>query len=291
MTAFAQNFTTYPGDVISPVFTVQDQAGNPIDISTVSEIQWTVLRAVGSPVLLTKTKSADQIVLLSGGVTGQFQVKLLAADTAALSGVYQHQALLFDVSGNQSTVSLGQVTVGRAPTWTYDPTQLGTSTTTGNPLMQVRRLIGDTKFNDQQQWDEEINFALCQRGYVPGTPSSGVIYGAAADCCRNLAAELSRQVDIVQGELKTNYSNRAKAYLAMASRYDAKASARSPSLGGGVYVGGISIADKVAQQENADRVRPSFGIGMTDNLRLAGPIGPETPTIGTAGANELLPDF
>lgn len=292
MTAFAQNFNTYPGDTISPVYTVQDQFGNPVDISTVGEIVWTASRTVGGPVLVSKAKSAGQIVLVGGGVTGQFQVKLLAADTNALNGVYQNAALIFDVASNQSTVALGQLTVGRAPTWTYDPTQLGTSITSGSPLMQVRRLIGDTKFNDQQQWDEEINFALGQRGYVPGDPSSGVIYGAAADCCRNLAAELSRQVDLVQGELKQNYSNRAKAYLTMASNYEIKASARSPSAGGGVYAGGISVADKTSQNQDSDRVSPAFSIGMTDNPLVFGPTGPETPVIPVdAGGFAELPDF
>src|SRR6516164_6851604 len=279
MPAFSQNFDTYPGDAILPIFTVQDQTGAPINISSVSDIQWIAQRAVGQPILFTKTKLPGGVNLISGGTTGQFQVNLIAADTMALSGVYLHQALLIDGTGNQSTVTIGQMTVGRSPTWSYDATQLGTSPSTGNPKDQVRRLIGDTKYNDQQLWDEEIMFALAQRGYVPGTPSNGVIYAAAADCCRDLAAEYARLVDISQGELRTNYSSKSKSYLSMAAGYEVKASARAPSAGGGVYCGGISIADKLSQVSNNDRVSPSFAIGMTDNLRLGGPIGPEEPPI------------
>jgi len=160
---------------------------------------------------------------------------------------------------------------------------------TGNPLMQVRRLIGDTKYDDKQLWDEEINFSLGQRGYVPGTASTGVIYGAAADCCRDLAAEMSRQVDLVQGELKQNYSNRAKAYLSMAAQYTIIASARGVGV---PYAGGISISDKQSQETNADRVSPNFTIGMTDNLILGGGAGPQTETLDWgAGEDDELPDF
>ena len=288
MPAFAQNFDTYPGDVISPVFTVLDQDGNPVNISSVSDIQWTAQRAVGQPILLSKSKLGGQINLVSGGTTGQFQVALTSTDTSSLTGVYLHQALLFDGTGNQSTVTIGQMTVGRSPTWSYDATQLGTSPSTGNPKDQVRRLIGDTKYSDQQLWDEEINFALAQRGYVQGAPSSGIIYAAAADCCRDLGAEYARLVDITQGELRTNYSSKSKSYLSMAANYEVKASARA--VGAGVYCGGISIADKIAHINDADRTSPSFAIGMTDNLRIAGPIGPEQIAIPAALQSDLLPE-
>jgi hypothetical protein len=199
-----------------------------------------------------------------------------------------HQALLFDGTGNQSTVTIGQMTVGRSPTWSYDATQLGTTPSNGNPLMQVRTLIGDVLYNDQQLWDEQINFALGQRGYIQGATSSGVIYGASADCCRYLATQYARLVDITQGELRTNYSSKSKSYSAMATNLEAKASARS--LGIGVYCGGISIADKIAHINDADRTSPSFAIGMTDNLRIAGPIGPEQIAIPAALQSDLLPE-
>jgi hypothetical protein len=290
MTAFNQNFNTYPGDVISPVFTMLDQSGNPINISSASAIAWSAYRTVGAAPAVSKSLGAGTIVFVGGGTTGQFQVNLLAGDTNAMTGVYLHGAVITDALGNVSTVALGQMTVGRSPSWTYDPTQLGTTAGTGTPLHQVRRLIGDVKYSDQQMWDEEINFALAQRGYNPASPAtSGVIYAAAADCCRNLSAELARQVDIVQGELKTNYSNRAKAYMLLSRRYEFFASVRGLGV---VYGGGLSIADKQAQESNTDRVSPNFTIGMMDNFILGGGGGPQTETLDEGSDdNAELPDF
>ena len=45
--------------------------------------------------------------------------------------------------------------------WSYDATDLGTSTASGR-LNSVRLLVGDTDTNDQQVQNEEITFALAQ---------------------------------------------------------------------------------------------------------------------------------
>ena len=79
--------------------------------------------------------------------------------------------------------------------WSYNVGQISTSA-----LFQVRRLIGDVLAADQQLQDEEINWTL-------GRFSS--IYGAAAECCRDIAAQFARKVDTVQGELRTS-SNAAR---------------------------------------------------------------------------------
>lgn len=153
-------------------------------------------------------------------------------------------------------------------TWTYDVTQLATSA-----LMQARRLIGDVLTGDQQLQDEEINWTIGQY--------SNVYLGAAA-CCRNIAAQFSRQVDLVQGELKTNYSQRAKSYMAMAKDFEAR------GLATGAIpppAGGISIADKTANVEDPDRVPPDFNRGQFDDLLPVGPVGQQTPTPGAPDAS------
>lgn len=148
-------------------------------------------------------------------------------------------------------------------TWSYSPTSLAT-----NPFMQVRRLIGDVISSDQQIADEEITFALTQRSSI---------YGAAAECCRYIAAQYSRQADTVTGELKENFSNRARAYSAMAMQMETL----STSRGGAVpYAGGISVSDKINQEANLDRVTPQFAIGMDDNFLPTGVVGNETLTGG-----------
>lgn len=142
--------------------------------------------------------------------------------------------------------------------WTYNASQLATS-----KLMQVRYLVGDTKSSDQQVQDEEINFAISQRGSV---------YGAAATVCRSLAANLSRRTDTIDKDLRTLLSSQAKAYSARANEYENQAVSRS---GVAPYAGGISIADKVQQELNPDRVQPAFNIGMQDDYLPVAPVGNE----------------
>ena len=47
--------------------------------------------------------------------------------------------------------------------WSYDPTDLDTTTASGR-LNTVRLLIGDTDTVDQQVQNEEITFALSENG-------------------------------------------------------------------------------------------------------------------------------
>lgn len=142
--------------------------------------------------------------------------------------------------------------------WTYTPADLATS-----QLMQVRYLVGDTVATDQQVLDEEITFALSQRGSV---------YGAAATVCRSIAAKFSRRTDTIDKDLRTLMSSQAKAYSARANEFENQAAARS---GAAPYAGGISIADKVQQELNPDRVPPNFNIGMTDDYFPVAPVGNE----------------
>lgn len=148
--------------------------------------------------------------------------------------------------------------------WTYDPTQLASS-----QMMQVRFLVGDTIAADQQVQDDEILFALSQR------PN---IYGAASVVCETLASKLSRQADVVDKDLRTTLSQRAKAYSARAIEYDSKAKIR----GGGLpYAGGLSIADKIQNEQNPDRVQPQFNLSMDDNYLPVAPVpneGTPSPT-------------
>jgi hypothetical protein len=143
-------------------------------------------------------------------------------------------------------------------TWTYSPSQLATS-----PLMQVRFIMGDTVQTDQQVQDEEITFALSQRSSI---------WGAAAMVCRSLASQLSREADTVDKDLRTTLSAKARAYSARANEYEVKASVRG---GATPYAGGISISDKVLNEQDPDRVQPQFAISMDDNYLPVAPVGNE----------------
>jgi hypothetical protein len=259
MTALAQDFTIYAGDDAAPIIFVNDgsAAQVPINISTATEITWTIQRTSSSPILLTKRKSVGGgITLPNGGTDGKLQVNITAADSAGLTGAYIHVTRVTDATGKTRTTTLGAMRVGVPPQWTYDPTQLATS-----QKDQVRRLIGDVLPTDQQIFDEEINYAL--------TIASS-IYQAGAQCCRFIASQYARKVDTVQAELRIAYSTQQRNYEMRAVALDRIASIRGPGV---AYAGGISIMDKLAQQLNSDAVPPAFNIGMTDNMLPVAPVG------------------
>lgn len=150
--------------------------------------------------------------------------------------------------------------------WSYDASLFSTSTAyTGT--MIVRRYVGDVLINDQQLQDAEINYAI-------STYSNYFL--AAAECARWISAQYSRKVDVVQGELKTNYSMQATAYAKRAIDLEQRGMVRA---GGAMpYAGGIDVDDKGQQVADPSRVTPQFNIGMVDNpLPIGFGSGNETP--------------
>lgn len=143
--------------------------------------------------------------------------------------------------------------------WTYNVAQIATS-----PLFQIRRLIGDVLIGDQQMQDEEINWTVGRYSTV---------YGAAAECARSLGFQLARQVDTVQGELKTNYSNRSKQYFALARDLEVRG-----QRGLLPYAGGISVTDKDNVAQDTDRTPPAFNRSQFDDTLPVGPVGEQTTT-------------
>lgn len=133
-------------------------------------------------------------------------------------------------------------------TWSYNPSLLTT-----NAKDAVRLLIGDVVQCDGQMQDEEINYFVTTRG---------TLYGAAAECCRSLAAKFSRSVDQQAGTSKISYSQMAKAYTAKSVEFEFKAAVSGSAI---PYAGGISINDKLLQDLNNDRVLPMFTKGMMDS--------------------------
>lgn len=141
-------------------------------------------------------------------------------------------------------------------TWGYDASLIATS-----PLMQVRRLLGDTLSSDQQVQDEEITWSL----------SRWNIYGATAEMALALSFQLARQVDVVQGELKTNFSNRSKQYAALARQMKLLSNTSAMP-----YSGAVSIADKINVQSDTDRPPPDFQRGQFDDNLPVGQVGQQT---------------
>jgi len=128
--------------------------------------------------------------------------------------------------------------------FTYDPA--GTAA-----LDEVRWLIADTDPTDPLQQDEEITRVLTRQ---PNT------YSAAAAIARQIARQFARQATIdIATEVRINLSDRAKQYFEMAKDLERQASIGAGGSGGlGVFVGGISVAQKQAEESAGDRVRPAF---------------------------------
>jgi hypothetical protein len=256
-----QDFITYTGDDVTPVFTVIDQNGTAVDISGVSEITWTARDEAEDTALVTKTKSGGTITFVTDGTDGKFQVAITSTDTGALSGYYLHQASIKDVLNRVTTVTVGRMQVGVAPTWTYNPAKAST-----NAVYQVRRLIGDVLQNDQQMQDDEIQW------YVDNFSN---VWTAAGNACLALAAQFARLVDTIQGELRTLYGQRSKNYLAMANTLLNQGKGRGPAF---AYAGGISQSDKLMYVEDTDRVPPQFNLMIFDNLLPITPVGQQVPS-------------
>ena len=140
-------------------------------------------------------------------------------------------------------------------TWTYSVSDLGTS-----QKDDVRMLIGDTDVTSPQLQDEEIGYALVQR------PS---LFGAAALCCRSLAAKYAISVTTAAGDTKLQNSDISKAYARLAASFDAQAAQSGAGL---PYAGGISVTDKQSVAEDSDRVEPQFTIGLDDNYLPIAPV-------------------
>jgi len=246
MTATKQDFTTYAGDACQPNFLVTNEASAPIDLSGVTEIKWTIQRDQESLAVLTKLKTTGGVVLISGGVGGQFYVDLTGADTAPLSSYYMQTAVITDAYGNVSTVTLGRMRVGQQPSSSYSGDPARTSRD------YVRSLIGDTDPNSALYTDLEIDNFITQFG----SP-----LWAAGAACRSLAARYAGKTSRRVGDLSINYGELTKNYLAMADQFDAKAAIE----GVGPYAGGTSVSDMVTQNQDTDQVRAPFATDQFDN--------------------------
>ena len=149
--------------------------------------------------------------------------------------------------------------------WTYDNSLLSTATANAD-VAAVRLMIGDRLPGRQLLYDAEILYNVSQFANL---------YLAGAECCRNISLQYATQVDLVQGELKTNYSQITKMFADRAAMLETRGMARGGAM---PYAGGISQQDKTNYVQDTDRVVPNFGIGMQDNLSdPVGPVGNETP--------------
>jgi len=116
----------------------------------------------------------------------------------------------------------------------------------------VRYLSGDTDFDNQQVQDEEIGWLLSEEANV---------YLAAAQACGSISAKYARRANRSVGDLKIEYTSITNQYSERAATLEARGAMRA----GKPYAGGISKDDKEMAEEDDDRVKPSFVLGIHDN--------------------------
>lgn len=132
-------------------------------------------------------------------------------------------------------------------TWTYSQNP------SASDKDAIRFLVGDTKLDDQLIEDEEIAFTLTQE---PG------LYYAASAVCRSIAAEFARKVQKSVGALSLGAQQQYEHYMDLAAKYRSRA-----QMGAGrLYLGGLSVAEHVAEEQNTDDVQPFFRRGQWENV-------------------------
>jgi len=139
--------------------------------------------------------------------------------------------------------------------WSYDPTDLDTSTASGR-LNVVRLLVGDTDTSDQQVQNEEITFALSENG--------NNVYYSAAWVARSISNKYARQVNIdLDGQLSADYSDLSRQYNRLADQLEYQGKKSGAVLG--MVAGGMSKAQMEGIRQNTDRFQPAFRRDQFDN--------------------------
>jgi len=104
------DFEIYSGDSKNLLVTVTDENNNPVNITGAQSIVWALIS--GDKVILRKTLSEG--VMIINGPGGIFQISIAAADTAKLTGKYQHECRLVTADGMSGIIFTGTLTVNKA---------------------------------------------------------------------------------------------------------------------------------------------------------------------------------
>jgi hypothetical protein len=161
--------------------------------------------------------------------------------------------------------------------WTYTANFFDTTQSPYVPLVQgvstigerdqIRFLIQDTRTARQLIYDEEIDWTQTQEANT---------YMAAARCCETLILRFGPLKMKKVGDLQEEFDIRFYQLLAA----DLRARGMTYQT---PYVGGISIADKIAQENDPDWVAPRVGMTTFDNPGARQP----GPSVGDVTGGDL----
>ena len=113
MTKFDQNLIMVAGDQKNIAVAVTDSTGGAVDL-TGHVVKWALAREPKNIAIVSKSSTVGTTVIeITNSTAGLLTVKLVAADTDALKGVYYHEIQSADTAGNLSTVLSGHITILR----------------------------------------------------------------------------------------------------------------------------------------------------------------------------------
>jgi hypothetical protein len=133
-----------------------------------------------------------------------------------------------------------------------------------SPVDEVRFLVGDTDATAFQLSDAEINYCLTLvYGPTPPAiwPSTGN-YLPAAYAADGVIAKLKALVDESVGDLHVSYSKSQMQFQQVANRMRSRAAIQGVPF----YVGGLSLAAKIAQYKNRDLLGTAVRVDGMSNV-------------------------
>lgn len=105
-----QDVSIYSGNDALLQLTVNDESGNPIDLSGALALIWALAKTARAAVpLVEKTLGAG--VTIIDAVNGRADITVDAEDIEPLSGTYYHEVRLTNIAGKKVTVTFGTVTI------------------------------------------------------------------------------------------------------------------------------------------------------------------------------------
>lgn len=116
----------------------------------------------------------------------------------------------------------------------------------------IRARIGDTSSGNPLMQDEEIDMLLDDYGNK---------WEAGAAAARSIGAQFARQVTKQVGKLKISMAEASNSYFDLAKQLESESRQHT----GGVWVGGVSNADKESNTSDTDWAGSMFTRGQFDS--------------------------
>ena len=113
MAKIKQDFSLYAGEDKDIVFTITNDAGAAVDLSTALKVIWVVARLASTQQnLITKIyEGATLTPIISGTSNNILTISITGTETEILNGKYRHELRLVNATSAESVLAIGQCQV------------------------------------------------------------------------------------------------------------------------------------------------------------------------------------